>query len=191
MKIPTHCSRRGLSTLEVLISLAISAALMAAVLGALVATFEGYRRTADSVSANVSGRLIIERAQVLIRGAIDFKPLPSAPTDAVVESDYLEIQMPDESWVTIAWDSSTETLRWEEGVDSWLMLEGVSQIPSGAKESVSPFRLTFADGRWLTSATIDLVIDGDDVAGTDLDGGDIEDMRFIGSAIPRRVVWAQ
>ncbi len=71
------------------------------------------------------------------------------------------------------------------------MLEGVSQIPSGAKESVSPFRLTFADGRWLTSATIDLVIDGDDVAGTDLDGGDIEDMRFIGSAIPRRVVWAQ
>ena len=183
--------RRGFTTIEVLIALAISAALMVAVLGALVTSFEGYRRTADSISASVSGRLVVERAQVLIRSGIDFLPVPAGPTDAVVESDFLEVQMPDESWVKISWDSATSSLRWEEGGNSWLLLEGIDQIPEVGVDPIAPFRLTFSDGRWLTSATIDLCMNGDDVSGTDLGGGGIEDMRFVGSAIPRRVAWAE
>ncbi len=181
--------RKAFTTIELLIALAISAGLMVVVLGALVTSFEGYRRTADSISASVSGRLVVERAQVLIRSGIDFKPVPAGPTEAVIESEYLEVQMPDESWIKIAWDSTTSTLRWEEGAESWLLMEGIDQIPEVGADPIAPFRLKFRDGRWLTSATIDLCLDGDDVSGTDLGGGAIEDMRFVGSAIPRRVPW--
>ncbi len=184
-------SARAFSILEILIALAISVVLLTATMMALRASFETYRRSAERVSANVAGRLIIERAQMMIRGGVDFVPLPAGPGGGVLESDFLSIQSASGTWTTLRWDQLTETIRWEDGVDSWSMLDGVSQNIAGGITPLSPFRLTFRDGRWLTHATIDLVVSADGITGTDLDMEDVPEMRFVGSAMPRRVAWAE
>jgi len=184
-------SVRAFSIIEILIALAISVVLLTATMMALRASFETYRRTAERVSASVAGRLIVERAQMMIRGGVDFLPLPTGPGGGVLESNYLSIQSANGIWTTIRWDPFTETIRWEDGVDSWSMLDGVTQDVSGQIIPRSPFRLTFRDGRWLTHATIDLVVSADNVSGTDLDMEDVPEMRFVGSAMPRRVAWAE
>ena len=181
---------RGLSLIEVLIALAISAVLLLATLLALRASFESYRRSAEQVSSSVAGRLVVERTQMLIRGGVDFGPLPSSLSHEVIESDELQIQSANGAWVTIRWDAQTNTLRWEQDGDSWVMLSGVTQSLDGGGP-VSPFRLRFRDGRWLTHATLDLVVDGDAVAETDLDLVDVPLQRFVGSALPRRVAWME
>ncbi|MDP7030026.1 MAG: prepilin-type N-terminal cleavage/methylation domain-containing protein [Phycisphaerales bacterium] len=184
-----RCRRRGFSLVEVLVALAITVVLMIATMLALRASFETYRRSAERVSTNVSGRLVIERVQMMIRGGVDFGPLPATPTDAVVESDTLSVQAADGTWTTLRWDEPTATLRWEQGPDSWPLIEGATQLAGGVGDPIAPFRLQFRDGRWLTHATVDLVVDGQDVTTTELDLEDVPEMRFVGSAMPRRVAW--
>ena len=183
--------RRGFSILEMLIALAISVALLTATMMALRASFETYRRSAERVSANVAGRLVVERAQMMIRGGVDFLPLPTGPIDAVLESDYLSIQAADGTWTTLRWNQLNESLDWEDGVDSWPMMDGVTQNVSGQVMPQKPFRLTYRDARWLTHATIDLVVSPDGIVETDLDIEDVPEMRFVGSAMPRRVAWGE
>ena len=183
--------QRAFSLVEVLVALTISVILLTATMIALRASFESYRRSAERVSTNVSGRLIIDRVQMMIRGGIDFGPVPVSSIDVIVESNELSIQVADGTWTTIRWDSSTETVYWEQGTDSWPLLENVTQLVDGAGVAISPFRLRFRDGRWLTHATIDLVVDGEGVTSTDIDLMDVPEMRFIGSAMPRRVAWAE
>jgi hypothetical protein len=71
------------------------------------------------------------------------------------------------------------------------MMDGVTQNVSGQVMPQKPFRLTYRDGRWLTHATIDLVVSPDGIAETDLDTEDVPEMRFVGSAMPRRVAWGE
>lgn len=182
-------SLRGFSLVEVLVALAITVVLMIATMFALRASFESYRRSAERVSANVSGRLVVERVQMMIRGGVDFGPVPASPTEGVVESDELSIQAADGTWTTLRWDEATSTLRWEQGADSWPLIEGATQLVGGVGDPISPFRMQFRDGRWLTNATIDLVVDGQRVTTTELDLEDVPEMRFVGSAMPRRVAW--
>jgi len=67
-----------------LIALTISVVLLTATMMALRASFEMYRRSAERVSANVSGRLVIERAQMMIRGGVDFLDVSSPAAPRVV-----------------------------------------------------------------------------------------------------------
>ncbi|MCP4758796.1 MAG: prepilin-type N-terminal cleavage/methylation domain-containing protein [Planctomycetes bacterium] len=182
--------QNGFSLVEVLIALAISVVLLLATMMALRSSFETYRRTAESVSTNVSGRLIVERLQMMIRGGVDFLPLPIGMNNSV-DSDTISIQAANGTWTTVRWDAATDTIRWEQGADSWSMLEGVTQLVGGAGAPVSPFRMRFRDGRWMTHATVDLVVDGNGVTSTDLDLADVPEMRFVGSAMPRRVAWGE
>ncbi|MDG2053381.1 MAG: type II secretion system protein [Phycisphaerales bacterium] len=183
--------RRAFSLVEVLVALTISVILLTATMFALRASFESYRRSAERVSTNVSGRLIIDRVQMMIRGGVDFGPTPASPADVIVESDELSIQVADGTWTTIRWDDLTETVYWEQGSDSWPMLENVTQLVDGAGVAISPFRLRFREGRWLTHATIDLVVHGEGVTSTDIDLTEVPEMRFVGSAMPRRVAWSE
>jgi len=181
-----RCS--GFSLLEVLVALVISVVLLLATMVALRASFETYRRTAESVSGNVAGRLVVERLQMMVRGGIDFGPLPPGASDAIVTSDELQIRSADGTWTTIRWDAVNEVLLWEQGVDSWPLMEGVTQLVDGSVRQ--PFHMRFRDGRWLTHVTVDLIVDGEGVTSTDLDFEQMPEMRFIGSAMPRRVAWA-
>ncbi|MBG83853.1 MAG: hypothetical protein CMJ40_04815 [Phycisphaerae bacterium] len=185
----TRRRRTGFSVPELMIALLISAMLLLATMIALGASFHAFQSTTRTVSTTVSGRIIIERIQAMVRSGTDFGPLPASPLDSVVASNAIEIDMGDNHWITLRWDESTAALMWEDGPDSWPLLEGVTQIPPGADSPVPPFTLEFKDGRWLHRAFIDLVVEHDDAQDIQVEADEISPLRLIGSAMPRLAAW--
>ena len=181
--------RRAFSVPELLIALVISAMLLLATMMALSASFHAFQTTTRSVSTTVSGRIIIERLQSMVRSGIDFGPLPASPLDSMVSSNSIDINMGDGEWVTLRWDESASALMWEDGAESWPLLEGVTQLPSGSSSPVAPFTLEFRDGRWLHRAFIDLVVEHDQAQDILVEDDDVEPLRLIGSAMPRLAAW--
>ena len=72
-----HRIRRGFSLVELLIALAISAALLVATLFALQTSFMAYQVTADQASTHAVGRLVVHRVMAMIRAGIDMSSLVS------------------------------------------------------------------------------------------------------------------
>jgi hypothetical protein len=172
-----------------LIALALASMLLTAVMVSLDASFRAYRASAERVSANVQGRIIIERLQALIRAGADFGPLPSSSSTGIIETDALDIQMAEGDWITVAWDSVNQQLTWTDSTGVWPLMDGVTQkLENGAV--LQPFRLQFHDGRWLLNATVDLVVEPELVDGLDLEGDSTPPLRFTGSARPRIAAWA-
>ncbi len=113
-----------------LISLAITAALLTAVTMALDASFSAYAQAAQSTSAQTSTRLVVHRIQALIRGGVAQGPL--FPGDAInialsdggtlsltppadftanpVRSSYLELDDRDGRLMVLDYDEDAETL---------------------------------------------------------------------------------
>lgn len=183
--------RRGFNLAELLIATAITSMVMVAVMVALDASFKAYRATAESTSAGVSGRIIMERLQGLIRNGLDFGPLPGSLSSAVVESDELQILRPDGSWITIAWDPAQSVLTWSEDGATYPVLEGVTQLLEGETVPRSPFLLEFQQGRHLLRATVDLCIIPDSKQHLDIEGDLQPIRRLVGSAMPRNMAWSQ
>ncbi len=182
-------TRRGFSLVEMLIALTLASLLLTAVMVSLDASFRAYRASAERVSANVQGRIIVERLQAMIRAGADFGPLPASPTTGVFETDSLDIQMVEGDWITVAWDSVNQQLTWVDSTGVWPLMDGVTQqLESGAV--LQPFRLQFHEGRWLLNATVDLVVEPELVEGLDLEGDSTPPLRFTGSARPRIAAWA-
>ena len=191
MKSRQSRSRGGFSIPELLIALTISATLLLATMFALGVSFTAFQSTTRSVSTGVTGRILIERLQALIRTGVDFGPLPGSPLDSIVSSDTITINMGDGDWVTLRWDPPTETLFWEQDGDSWPLLESVTQLPPGEITPISPFTLEFKDGRWLNRAVIDLVVEHDEAQDITIEGDRNDQFRLIGSAMPRAAAWDQ
>jgi prepilin-type N-terminal cleavage/methylation domain-containing protein len=182
-------TRRGFSIPELLIALIISATLLLATMMALSASFQAFQSTTRTVSTAVSGRVVIERLQTMIRTGVDFGPLPSDPLDTIVTSNTIEIDVGAGHWITLRWDQPSNTLFWDDDGDSWPLLEGVTQIPDGATTPIPPFTLQFEDGRWLTRAVIDLVVEHDPSHDLTIEGNRNDLMRLLGSAMPRVAAW--
>ena len=183
--------RRGFNLVELMIATVITAAVMVAVMAALDASFKAYRATAEATSAGVSGRIVMERLQGLIRNGLDFAPVPGTLSTSVLESNELQIQRPDESWITIAWDPAESALTWSEGGVTYAVIEGVTQLLEGETVPRSPFLLEFQQGRHLLRATIDLCIIPDGKQHLDIEGDGVPIRRLVGSAMPRNVAWNQ
>jgi len=179
----------GFSVPELLVALLISATLLLATMMALSASFHAFQSTTRTASTGLSGRVVIERLQTLIRTGVDFGPLPANPLDTTVSSDSIDINLGNGDWVTLRWDEASGALLWEADGDSWPLLEGVTQLPQGESSPISPFTLEFRDGRWLHRAVIDLVVEHDVSHDLQLEGDRNDQMRLIGSAIPRIVAW--
>ena len=185
----TVLQRRAFSVPELLIALLISAMLLLATMMALSASFHAFQTTTRTVSTSVSGRIIIERLQSMVRSGVDFGPLPTSPLDSVVSSNSIDINMGDDHWISLRWDEPTNALMWEDGPDSWPLLEGVTQLPPGSSSAVAPFTLEFKDGRWLHRAFIDLVVEHDQAQDIQMEEDDMAPLRLIGSAMPRLAAW--
>ena len=69
----TVLQRRAFSVPELLIALLISAMLLLATMMALSASFHAFQTTTRTVSTSVSGRIIIERLQSMVRSGVDKK----------------------------------------------------------------------------------------------------------------------
>ncbi len=182
--------RRGFNLVEMLLATAITATLLVAVMVSLDVSYKAYRATTESTSTSMAGRVIMERLQGLIRNGIDFAPLPGSFSGATLESSYLDIQRPDGTWVTIAWDAATSSITWSEDGGTYTVLEGVTQLPEGAMGVVSPFVLEYHLGRHLHRATIDLSVVADVGQHLDIEGDSQFIHRLVGSAMPRNAAWS-
>ncbi|MDX2115688.1 MAG: prepilin-type N-terminal cleavage/methylation domain-containing protein [Planctomycetota bacterium] len=89
---PLH-ARRGLSLIEMMIALAISATLLTATLTALDAMFKGYKQTTESASTHVVSRIVMARLTGMIRTGSGFGPIPADIFDRAenpIASDFIE-----------------------------------------------------------------------------------------------------
>jgi prepilin-type N-terminal cleavage/methylation domain-containing protein len=189
--------RRGFNLIELLLALAISAALLAATLVALNASYIAYERTAHSASTHTISRLAMDRMMVLIRTGEEFGPMPANPNDSIVESNLIEIVTDAGEGLIIEWVPAEEALYLRLfDVDSgaitasYMLLEGViaQMNPGGAV--ISPFTLEFERGRHLRRATIDMAVVPDPTQRLEIEGNDQELIRLVATAAPRRNAFA-
>jgi prepilin-type N-terminal cleavage/methylation domain-containing protein len=185
-----NARRRGFSLVEMLIALAISAALLVAVLSALVASFRAYQATTEQASTHVVGRVVMHRVLALIRNGVDFGPVPDDARERFVQSD--EIIFVDDSGreISVRLDraSSALFLSIDEGPEQ-LLLEGVRGPVDAQGVAMGAFALEFANGSRLVRASLDLTVEADDNASLTLEGDDVVPIRLIGSAAPRKLLW--
>jgi prepilin-type N-terminal cleavage/methylation domain-containing protein len=179
-------ARRGFNLVEMLIALAITAALLTATMVALDASFMAYQATTEVASTHTIGRLTMHRILALIRTGIEFAPAPADPRDSIRESDYLDIRMPDGAVISIEWREEEEALYVVVNGESALLLEGVvAQSDPDTGDQIPPFTLEYELGNILHRATVDLAIVPDDNMSVEMDGENQEIIRLVASAMPR------
>ncbi len=191
-------TRRGFNLIEMLIALAITAILLAAVMVALHASFMAYQSTTEIASTHTIGRLVMHRILALIRTGQDFGPFPINPQDSIVLSNEIEFLTPAGNLVVIEWIETADATHPQPNAlyavinngQPRLMLEGVVQQPDGAGGQTPPFTLEYEMGRRLYRATIDLTIVPDDNMSVAIDGENQQQLRLVASAMPRITAFA-
>jgi prepilin-type N-terminal cleavage/methylation domain-containing protein len=184
-------ARRGFNLVELLIALAISAALLTATMAALNASFMAYQSTTEVASTHTIARLSLHRILALIRNGTEFGPLPADPRQRIRESTFLDIRMPStEAYpqgqvISLEWDEVTEALYVVVDGESYPLLEGVTQTDPDTGDTIAPFTLEYELGYQLYRATIDLTIVPDDDMSVELDGDNQQVLHLVASAMPR------
>ena len=181
---------RGFSLVEMLIALAISAALLVAVLSALVASFRAYQATTEQASTHVIGRVIMHRMMALVRNGVDFGPLPEDARDRYVLTDEFVFVDEDGREIALRLDRPTSALLMKVGdAAEQLLLEGVRGPVDETGAPIGAFTLEFEQGTTLVRASFDLPVDADDNASVELEGDEVIPIRLVGSTAPRRLTW--
>jgi len=195
-------SRRAFNLVEMLIALAITAALLSAIMVALRASFTAYQMTTEVASTHTISRLIMSRMLTMIRTGQEFGPFPNSPLDSTVASDFIEFRSPAGEVITLEWKQNADPINgYPKGealyvtVDNGngspqtnLLLEGVKAqyVPNTSPpDRIRPFTLVFEKGRHLYRATIDLTVVPDDNMSVQLDGTNTDVIRLVASAMPR------
>lgn len=109
---------RGLSLVELLIALAITAMLLTATMVALDASFKAYADSAEQASAQASTRMVTSRLLTLIRTSTAHGPLmpdaaatpPVTLSGDTLTSNYIELLDPSGNFVRIEYRSNTQEL---------------------------------------------------------------------------------
>lgn len=194
--------RRAFNLVELLIALAITAALLSAVMVALHTTVLAYQTTTEEASTQTISRLIMNRMLTMIRTGREFGPYPNNPLESIVTSDFIQFRTLDDRVITLEWKEEPDPVNgFPRGealyvtVDNGttqatnVLLEGVKpqfvQAGNEPPERVRPFRLQFEKGRKLHRATIDLAVVPDDNMSVQLDGDNTGVIRLVASAMPR------
>ncbi len=177
--------RRGFNLIELLIALAITAALLSATMMALRASFMAYQTTTEVASTHTISRLVMNRMLALLRTGQDFGPLPLSPLDSIVDSDFIEFFTDNGQLVTLHWVDADDTLYVvltdENNVETpYPLLEGVTSCN---------FTLEYELGYKLHRATIDMTIVPDDNMSVTLDGDNQQVIRLVASAMPRMIAY--
>ncbi len=177
--------RRGFNLVEMLIALAITAALLSATMMALHASFNAYQSTTEVASTHTISRLVMNRMLTLLRTGQDFGPAPIDPMDPTVVSNYIEFFTVNGQLITLDWVAPDQTLYVvltdEFNVETtYPLLEGVTACS---------FTLDYELGYELHRATIDMTIVPDDNMSVTLDGQNERVIRLVASAMPRMIAY--
>ncbi len=196
--------RRGFNLVELLIALAISAALLAATMVALDASFTAYQSTTEWASTHTISRLTMHRMMALIRTGVTFGPVPINPNDSLVQENYIEIIMPSDQYVKLEWAETPNPPNHPVGNALWvqvdsdpprLLLEGVVKQEvidpdTGLPVLVPPFTMEYELGRKLFWATIDLLVIPDDNQSVTIEGDNSDQViRLVASVTPRMAAY--
>ncbi|MCC7191499.1 MAG: prepilin-type N-terminal cleavage/methylation domain-containing protein [Phycisphaeraceae bacterium] len=189
-------SRRGLSLVETLIALAITAMLLTATMVATDASFRAYADSCEQASAQAGTRMITNRLLMLVRTSTAHGPLlpdgahspPVTLNGNTITSNYLELIDPSGNEITIEYRSASSEL--------WLIT-----IPAGSTTAQEQpliggvtactfyaLRKEDNDGLLvLDRATMDLTVRPGADATLPLENGNVSDIRIIASTKPRKV----
>lgn len=196
---PQRRAPRGFSLAEVLIALTITASLLTATMAALDASFKCYKFTSESASTNVVARIVMQRVTAMIRTGNSFGPYPVNPLlTPNIQSEWIEFVSfrdpsqgiervirlerrdgdaetgPFELWYVITTFVDGEFSEQDEAP----LMVGLNQVA---------FDLEYDVGPRLRRATVDLIIQPDDLQDAAIGGNDIEapTIRLVASASPR------
>jgi len=190
-----HRGCRGLSILELLLALAITAMLLTAAAAAIAASFRAYGDAVEQASTQVSVRMISQRLLGLIRTSTAHGPLeadsgatpPVTIDDQIITSNYIEVL-----------DTKGRVLRCEyraEAEELWLILnpdetdEQAQPLISGVTNAQFMLRRWLNDdGIWeLERCTIDVTVQPDEDTTLALENGPAQAVRVVASTMPRKL----
>lgn len=194
---PRHRRARGLSIVELLISLAITAMLLTATMVAIDASFRAYAAAAESATTQTSTRMIVHRLLTLIRTSTAHGPLVADPysdppvivdSSNTVYSHYLKLI-----------DSKGNLVRVEYREDSqelWLLITPYgsttqSEQPLLGGVTACQFyaqRRTDDEGVLvLERGSIDMTVQPDADTTLEIESGGTPPIRVIASTMPRKL----
>jgi prepilin-type N-terminal cleavage/methylation domain-containing protein len=189
---------RGLSLVEMLVALAITAALLTATMVAIDASFKAYASAAESASTQTATRMIVNRLLAIIRTSTAHGPL--APADAPADPDVTFTGNNIESWFVVLQDIRGNLVRLEyRDADDQLWIE----VTDTAGTVITPFQpllggVTYASfhlkrrenqiGVWvLERATMELEVVPDQDNTLSIESANETTIRILASSMPRRV----
>lgn len=200
--VPTMASRKhiprrrrrslGLSLVEMLISLAVTAMLLTATMVAINASFKAYAAAAESASTQTSTRLIVHRLLGLMRTSTAHGPLqPGAGVTLsgyTLTSDYIELIDPDGNLIRLDYVAA------DKMIYATVTPYGGSvatQEPALGGVTQCEFKLTRRlddDGVWvLERGSIDFTVEPDADASLAIEGDATQPIRVIASTMPRKL----
>lgn len=183
-------ARRGLTLIELLIALAITAMLLVAMLMALQSSFRAYQASVEQSSTQMTGRVVSQRILGLVRTGAAFGPLPEDPRDRFVEGDAMAITLDGGETVTLRLDRAAETLFIRAGAgDERTLLTGVRGPVDGEGAARGAFTMEFEKGTTLVRASFDLTVESDFETQLTMEGDAVTPLRIVGTASPRRSPW--
>ena len=201
-KIINHKSQ-GLSLVEMLIALAITAMLLTATMVAIDASFQAYAAAAESASTQSATRMVINRLLTLIRTSTAHGPLLQDPTDTppvleladgnTIESYYIELLNPQGDLVRIEYRNADHATNPNE---LWLIIDPAG----GGAQQQQPIMGGVTDCKFYTHrrfdsdgvlvlerGSIDMTVVADDDASLALEGAELPPIRVIASTMPRKL----
>ena len=158
---------------------------------ALDASVTAYQSTTESASTQTIARLTMNRMMAMIRNGRNFGPYPVDPEDSIVQSNFIEFELPNERVIILEWVEDDQALYVEvtepgtESSNTYVLLEGVTTETDALGNSIPPFTLEYELGRKLHRATIDMTVTPDDNQSVQIEGDYDDQIRLVGSAMPR------
>jgi prepilin-type N-terminal cleavage/methylation domain-containing protein len=187
---PRRRMPRGFSLVELLVALAITAALMAAMVMVLQSSFRGYQASVEQSSTHMTGRVVTQRILALVRTGAAFGPLPVDPRERFVRGDVLDATLAGGETISLRLDRAARALFIRAGTgDERLLLSGVEGPTDAEGLPLGAFTLEFEKGTSLVRASFDLTVGRDLGTQLAIEGDEVDPLRLVGTASPRRSPW--
>ena len=189
-------SRAGLSLVEMLISLAITALLLTATMVAIDTSFQAYAAAAESASTQTSTRLVVHRLLSLVRTSTAHGPLlPDSAVDPPVTlagntltANYLELVDSDGNVIRLEYESADEMLYVTVTPYGGSIATREPLLGGVTNCSFQLVRRLDDEGVWvLERGSIDFTVEPDADTSLALEGDAAEPMRVIASTMPRKL----
>ncbi len=186
--------QRGLSLVELLLSLGISAMLLVATMAALDASFQAYAAAAEQASTQSAARMITNRLLMLIRTSTAHGPLEADPAATppvtisgnTITSNFIELFDAQGNELRIEYDAANDQLlltTTSGGVaNTQPLMGGVTDAGFFAVRRLDD------EGVWvLDRATMDITFSPDQDSSLAIEASDTAPIRIIASTMPRKL----